>query len=674
MTLPCARTALLVGGLAAAFLLRLVLVWRRATPNYFPDEYLYAALGRSLAGLHSPSVRGHAAHFPALLQPLVTAAAWRVGNLETGYRIVQALGAAALTLAAVPAFLLARRVGLGRGVAVAIAALALLVPDALYAGLIVSEPFAYPLVLGAAAAGVAALARPGRRSQILFLLLAGLAAFARVQFAILPLCFVAAVVALGLRERNVRRVLREQRLPLGAIAVALAAVAAVAAVRGLGYYATSVHLHFAPLAATKAMGTNATVLLYAGGWVLAPGAALGLALALARPRTRVELAFGTFALLLGVALLLESALWGDTTMVQERYLFYVLPLGAICFGLQASRGWPHRIPQALLALMLVVLAARIPLSGWARPGSDDHSPFLLAVQNLEPRLGNGGAAGLVAAIATVLALVAAAAAWRPRLATPLLLGLALLASGAALAGASEFDRANSVSVLHRYLPADRSWVDHAHVGAATLVTAPGGRPVDASEQLFWNRSLDRVAVLPGALPPDRLGSDRLRIGADGSLLVSGRPLAGPLVVDGYTVTTVFRGARAVASSPHFRLWVPTGKPRLSLYVPGRSFDGYLAATGAIVLWPEGRRLAGWLDFDLWALPGKSLSLKLGDRTSGPGHVRIAVCSTGQASVPFRSVAQLLVGGRPVAGRMSQPRFTSDPTACAKFRATNSASA
>ena len=83
------RVGAVAGTLALAFVVRLALVWGRATPNYFPDEYLYAALGRSLAALGMPSVRGQAAHFPALLQPLLTAPAWRVGSLETGYRIVQ---------------------------------------------------------------------------------------------------------------------------------------------------------------------------------------------------------------------------------------------------------------------------------------------------------------------------------------------------------------------------------------------------------------------------------------------------------------------------------------------------------------------------------------------------------------------------------------------------------
>jgi hypothetical protein len=42
----------------------------RPTPTYFPDEYTYSALGRSIADSGHPLVRGGSAHFNALLQPL----------------------------------------------------------------------------------------------------------------------------------------------------------------------------------------------------------------------------------------------------------------------------------------------------------------------------------------------------------------------------------------------------------------------------------------------------------------------------------------------------------------------------------------------------------------------------------------------------------------------------
>lgn len=674
--LPRLRVAWLTAGLAAAFALRLVLVWQRATPNYFPDEYLYAALGRSLAALHAPSVRGHAAHFPALLQPLLTAPAWRFGGIETGYRIVQALNAAALTLAAVPAYLIARRLRLAPGVGLAAAALALLVPDVLYASFVVAEPFAYPLVLGATAAAVVALAQPSRRTQLAFLALAALATFARAQFAILPACYVASAAAIALRERSWRRVLREQRLVLSALALAVLAVVAAGPHRVVGYYASVLHLHAHPLDVATSIGANLTVLLYASGWILVPGATLGILYAIGRPRSRLELAFGAFALSLGGALLAQAALFGDAMMVQERYVFYVVPLAPAAFGLYASRGWPLRPAHAVLAVALIGLSARLPLSRWAQPGGDDHSPFLLGVQQLERTFGgNVAGAGAVAAVAAVLALGAIGAS--ARRATALVLALAVLGSGAIFGCAWEFDRNNSQHVLRRYLPAEQpSWVDAAHAGAATLLMAPGGHATAAEEQLFWNRSIDRVAILPDGVRPDRLHAGLAGIGADGTLRLGGLPLRGPVVADAYATTIVFRGGRELARSPYFRLWKSSGDARVAALMPGRYWDGLLQPSGGVLLWPARARarLAGWLELDVRAPRYGRLRLTIGRRvfTAAPRGrvtVRVPVCSGGRWSTPFRAVARDVVGGRPVAGRSSPPRFVADPAACAAARPT-----
>ena len=58
-------------------------------------------------------------------------------------------------------------------------------------------------------------------------------------------------------------------------------------------------------------------------WILVPGALLGLALVLARPRSRGELAFGAIFLRSAVALLLEArSSPGQWRTSQERYVFY----------------------------------------------------------------------------------------------------------------------------------------------------------------------------------------------------------------------------------------------------------------------------------------------------------------------------------------------------------------
>ena len=54
-------------------------------------------------------VRGESAHFLPLLYPVLTAPAWLWDDVEQAYRTMQASNAVAMSLAAIPAFLLARR-------------------------------------------------------------------------------------------------------------------------------------------------------------------------------------------------------------------------------------------------------------------------------------------------------------------------------------------------------------------------------------------------------------------------------------------------------------------------------------------------------------------------------------------------------------------------------------
>ena len=66
------------------------LAWRRVISGYFPDEYMYAELGRSLLDSGSPLVRGESSHFLLLLYPLLTAPVWLCDDVEAAYRTVQA--------------------------------------------------------------------------------------------------------------------------------------------------------------------------------------------------------------------------------------------------------------------------------------------------------------------------------------------------------------------------------------------------------------------------------------------------------------------------------------------------------------------------------------------------------------------------------------------------------
>src|SRR5919199_6868385 len=112
----------LVGIVAVSIAVRFVAALAHTTPLYFPDEYIYSELSRSLAHAGRPLVRGNAAHFPALLEPLLAAPAWLAGGPEVAYRLTQGLNAIAMSLAAVPVYLLARRLRLGPWTAPGVAA------------------------------------------------------------------------------------------------------------------------------------------------------------------------------------------------------------------------------------------------------------------------------------------------------------------------------------------------------------------------------------------------------------------------------------------------------------------------------------------------------------------------------------------------------------------------
>ena len=670
-----AAPQLLAALIGLSFAVRLGLGWLRATPNYFSDEYLYAELARSLVETGRPAVRGIDVTFPALLQPILTAPAWLVEDVWLSYRLTQALGALAMSLAAVPVFLLGRRLGLGRPLALAAAALSLAVPDLLFASWVMAEPFAYPLFIAAVLAGTAVLAEPSRRRGLVLVGLVALCAFARIQFAALPLCFAVSVLVVGLRERRVRSVVREQALPLGIFGGIGAAVLLVGLGRVLGVYGSPLEGSAGPVEILERLGLNAFVLAYSSGWILVAPALLGLVLAVTRPRSRAELAFGSLLATTAVALLLQASLAGAVEHAQERYVFYLMPLAALAFCLYATRGWPSRTVLALVASLLIAASAQVPLAGFTAAEGKAHSPFLFAAYRVEQLVGEAGLGSLaIAAAAAALGVLLILLSSRPRIATAAVLSLALAVSIASSAAAVSFDLRNAASVRAAYVPGEPSWVDRAGSDGVTLLRAPDGVRTEALEQLFWNRSVDRVALLPGAEEVDHFASPLVRVGADGTLRADGRPLRGALLVDGYGGTLRLSGARPVASSGSYSLWRPEGDARLTLYLAGRYSDGWLAGIGRLYVWPDrvGGLVARRVSLTLTAPAGADgMSIRFQEPGNGrprdvrlepgrPREVAFEVCSRGPWVVAYTSSVRGFVGSRVVSAQASEPRVSPAP--------------
>jgi hypothetical protein len=565
-----------LGGLVAvSAIVRFLLALSHPTPLLFADEYIYSTLAHGIATTGHPTIRGEAVSFPALLEPILTAPFWLFGDAGVALRLTQALNAVAMSLAAVPVYLLARKLGLGAFYGLAASALALLTPAFFYVAYVVGEPIAYPLVLAAVYAGVCALSQPTRTNQLAFMALAGLASFARIQFVILPLAFLGAAL---LARPGFRRL----RLSLGLVALAGAAFA----VHGLGYYHGVRDLPVDPGKLLHWAALDSMLLAYAAGWLIIPGALV----ALATPRTPVERAFAGMTIFLALGLFGEAALYASSAdgdgaggRFQERYLFTLLPLLALAFGLSLRRGGRARLVVLVLSTTLVAVSARFPLSAWTDDHGREESPLLMGVYRLEAAVGYANGSLLVAVVVAVLAAGAAAVAYRTRL-WPAALGVVALLLASVGAGAWALDAKYAQRARATYFPPDARWVDHAKLGDVTVVNTPAASRELVLEQMFWNRSIKRLVRLRQADSPDVFSAPQLTIRGDGALLLHGRPLRTALLMNEYAVTAELEGAKSVASSQLFELWKPVGTPRLRLLVGGRFFDGWLADSGYARTW------------------------------------------------------------------------------------------
>ena len=188
-------------------------------------------------------------------------------------------------------------------------------------------------------------------------------------------------------------------------------------------------------------------------------------------------------------------------------------------------------------------------------------------------------------------------------------------------------------------------------------------------------ALDKLVLLPEALPPDAFAAGQARFGPDGSVIVDGRPLRGPLLMDSYGATSRFRDTRLVERTRLYKLLAPVGTPRLAFYMPGRYYDGWLSLDGAIQLWPErtGAPLAGRLDFELSLPPdgdpvlvrfeqgGKARSFPV--RPGQSTAVSLLVCAEGPWNTSFSAPFTGSIGSRFVSVRSTAPVFRAESRAC-----------
>ena len=318
-----------------------------APPPNLGDELTYIELARSLGRTGAFDVLGvsfppltYSPAYVALLAPIYRFAASPADALL----LVRVLNSCLFATAAVPAFLIARRC-VSRRAALLVAAATVALPAAAYAGKVMTESLAFPLVLCCVLATLRVAEAPSRRRQLVLGLALVAAVAARFEFLVLFPALAAAALAAAPRARS-------RLLPFVAGSI-VAVVAALAAVHATSHAGAGSGAH-GVAAGRFSIGGFAKILagsvgaeaLLAG---LIPAIVFGIALVEVRRRAdwispSVRRLVLTTACL-GFALLLTGSVYLATVPFayrppnpQDRYTFYVTPLLLIVFAAYVESG------------------------------------------------------------------------------------------------------------------------------------------------------------------------------------------------------------------------------------------------------------------------------------------------------------------------------------------------
>ena len=181
--------------------IRLALAKPHPAPWIFPDELIYAHLAESFGSTgsfairDSPGLQGFGPGYPLLIAPAFAV----FDDLAHAYAAAKAINAVVMSLAAIPVYLIARRL-VPVWLALVAATLALAIPSFLYTGTILTENAFYPAFAAAAFGMFAALERPTLWRQLGALALIGVAFLIRAQAISLGAAFLTAIALVCLVE------------------------------------------------------------------------------------------------------------------------------------------------------------------------------------------------------------------------------------------------------------------------------------------------------------------------------------------------------------------------------------------------------------------------------------------------------------------------------------------
>jgi 4-amino-4-deoxy-L-arabinose transferase-like glycosyltransferase len=642
---------------AASFALRAWLARAMVAPFIMVDELIYAELARSFAEEGRLLVRGASEAGYGVVYPVLISPAYALfDSLVDAYGAVKTLNALLMSLAALPAYALARRV-VSPGLALLAAVLAVAVPSLAYTGTVMTENAFYPLFLVAVLALVRVLERPSA-PRVLILAAAVAVAFATRQqaLALVPAILGAPVVLAALRGRW-RETLRPFAPACGLVLGLAAAVLVAQALRGrsfrdlLGAYGVVAEAdRYDPGRALAFLLYHwAELALYVG---FVPVAAVLVLAALGRTLDArlQELLAATLAVSFAVVLVVAVFASRFADRIQERNTFYVAPLFLTLLLAWVARGAPRPPRVAVPAAALAALAAlAIPFERFVGDPSRSDSLMLLPWWSVQDRIGLEWVAELAFLCACAAATAFLLVPRRWALALPLaVLAYFALVTKPIWSGTHGLVQSSRGALFQGIRSQERDWVDRraGDERAAVLWTDRADRfGVNLAE--FFNRSVGPLYYTERGTPGLEGSETRVRLGRDGVARDErGRTIDEPLLLTDAPLDLA--GRRLADDAALMSLW-RVDPPVRSLSLVEGLYEGD-TWSGPSVTWRRRECTGGRLEVSLSS-----------DGTLFRWPQRVTADTGASVVLPPGGTARLVV---PVRARNGQcvARFTIAPTA------------
>ena len=634
------------------------------------DELLYAKLATHIGHTGSPIPVLHGEHvgFLGVVYPILLAPFYGGLGPVDGFTAAHAVNAVLFASAAIPAYLLGRRL-LPAWWAIAVAFLVVAVPWSVSAAFVMSEAAAYAVFLWAVLALQAAVANPSPKRDGLAIGGLALAYFTRPQFLVL-----AAVLPLAALVVDGRQVLRRHRMLAVVYAVAILVVVPLAAVgeghRLLGDYGvTATQGSVLPAIALKsallhvdvlAVGLGVIPFLLGAGWAYSN-----------LRRDSIELR--AFAVLTAIALpllALETGSYdvrfGGPDVIRDRYVFYLAPLLLLASALCLRE---ERLPLAGVGGATAFFAVTAPFA--------DFTPVAgLLVDSPESVLNGlihdesaGLPAGVFVAICGVLlGAICLAFAFLPRTWVAIGAAVFVFAFAGSVAGYAYERLLTSRTVAGVPVtgqPRVRDWIDRATQGSVGLLAYPVSRDWAQSAVVwwdaeFWNEAVTRAYVgKDGTFTYTPFPSTTFRLDR-GTGTFDGTGHAPPYVLvapsdSRFGLAGSQTGANnglvlLAAERPYRALWASSGLQQDGWTTPGRAATiRVYAAPGA-----KAQRVKVSVSLDAPPEAQAPTAYRVGTATGtvppgsrGTAETEVCVPAGGHADVPVSTARSATIAGPPL---------------------------